>query len=62
MFKVFWSILFVIVILGVVGEIKCILKLIDSDWKAPYKREAIYGIATCTTLGAVVGWIDIKDE
>lgn len=62
MFKVLWSILFVIVILGIVGEIKCVFKLINSDWKAPYKREAIYGIATCTGLGAIAGYIDIKDE
>ena len=48
---------------GLVGWILDIAKLIgNTDFKAPYKAEVIYGIGAATGAGAVIGWINIKDN
>ena len=54
-------IIIIIVVLGIIGWIKCIVKLVNTDFASPYKAEVIYGIGAFTGAGAVVGWIDIKD-
>jgi hypothetical protein len=48
--------------LGIIGEVQCIIKAIDSDWKSPYKREVVYTISVLTGVGALVGWLNIKDN
>jgi hypothetical protein len=48
--------------LGIIGEIQCIIKAIDSDWKSPYKRELIYTVSSLTGVGAIVGWLNFKDN
>jgi len=50
-----------IVILGVLGWVKCVIKLVKTDFQAPYKAEVIYAVGTFTGAGAIIGWIDIKD-
>lgn len=45
-----------------VGEIKCIIKMIDCNWEPIGKAEVIYTGATFTGLGCIVGYIDIKDK
>jgi hypothetical protein len=52
----------ILVIAGIIGEIKCIVKFIDSDFKPSYKREAVYGLSAICGVGAVVGWMDFPDE
>lgn len=44
-----------------IGEVKCIVKAVNCDWEAPYKAEVIYTASACTGVGAIVGWINIKD-
>jgi len=51
----------VIIILSLMGWVKCIIKLSKTDFQAPYKAEVIYGIGTFTGAGAIIGWINIKD-
>lgn len=51
-----------IVILSLIGEIKCIIKMCNCNWEPVGKAEVIYTAATFTGLGAVVGWIDIEDK
>lgn len=51
-----------LVVLAIIGEVKCIIKFVQCDFKAPYKAEVIYGVGTITGLGAVVGWIDINNN
>ena len=46
----------------VVGEVKCIIKAVNCNWSPVGKAEVIYTGASFTGLGAIVGWIDIKDE
>ena len=59
--NILFYIIFGIFILGTIGWIKDINKLIHTDFKSPYKAEVIYGIGAFTGLGAVIGWLNIKD-
>ena len=45
-----------------VGEIKCIIKMIDCNWEPIGKAEVIYTAATFTGLGCIVGYMDIQDK
>lgn len=46
----------------IIGEIKCIYKAVTCNWNPIGKSEVIYTAASLTGLGAIVGWINIKDE
>jgi hypothetical protein len=60
---IFAAILWVVLIVaGVVGEIKCIYKFFTSDFQPSYKRECIYGFSSIIGAGAIVGYIDVPDE
>ena len=37
-------------------------KLIDCDFKAPYKCEAIHGIGILPPAALVTAWFDVKDQ
>jgi hypothetical protein len=45
-----------------VGEIKCIIKMIECNWEPIGKAEVIYTAATFTGVGCIVGYIDIQDK
>jgi hypothetical protein len=46
-----------------VGEIKCIYKAINCNWEPIGKAEIIYTACSFVPpVGAIVGWIDIKDK
>lgn len=51
-----------IVAIGIIGEIKCIIKAINCNWEPVGKAEVIYTGAAFTGLGFIVGWIDIEDQ
>ncbi len=55
----FWLLLIIVLI---VGEVKCIIKFFKSDFEPSYKREAIYGFSALVGVGAVVGYMDFPDE
>jgi len=55
-------IIILIVILAIIGEIRCIVKAVTCNWEPVGKAEVIYTVAVFTGLGAVVGWIDIEDK
>jgi len=46
----------------IVGEILCLVKFINSDFKPTYKREMIYGLSFITGAGFVVGYFNIPDS
>lgn len=52
----------VIAVLIIAGEIKCIIKAWNCNWETIGKAEIIYTVSACCGLGAIVGWIDIKDN
>lgn len=45
-----------IVLFLVIGEIKCIIHLIQCDFKPPYKAEILYLVGAVTGLGGIFGW------
>lgn len=49
-------------IASIVGEIKCIIKMIDCNWEPVGKAEVIYTASTFTGLGCIIGYIDIQDK
>jgi len=50
-----------IVVFLLIGEVKCIVKFVTSDFKPDYKAEIIYGIGM-VTYGGVIGWFDIGEH
>lgn len=55
----------IVMIIGVlllIGEVRCIYQFVTSDFKAPYKREVLYGISAVTGIGSIVGWFNISDD
>ena len=44
-----------VIVLLVVGEIRCIYKAITCNWEPIGKAEIVY-------TGCIVGWIDIEDK
>jgi hypothetical protein len=56
-------VIYVAIIIGaLVGEVKCIIKMIDCNWEPIGKAEIIYTAGTFTGLGAIVGYLDIQDK
>lgn len=51
-----------IMIVLLVGEVKCIVKMFQCNWEPVGKAEILYTVSACTGLGAIVGYIDIKDN
>jgi hypothetical protein len=51
----------IIIIAAIIGEIKCIYKMVNCDWDPIGKAEVIYTLGTFTGMGAVVGWFNIED-
>lgn len=61
-FKIIGFTYFVIMAILIVGEVKCIVKAVNCNWKPTGKAEIIYTVGACTGTGAIIGYIDIKDE
>ena len=59
--KIEWFALLVIVLL-VVGEIRCVYKAITCNWEPVGKAEIVYTGSALTGIGCIVGWIDIEDK
>ena len=56
-------VLYSLIIIGLmVGEIKCIIKMVQCNWEPIGKAEVVYTAATFTGLGCIVGYMDIKDK
>lgn len=55
--------IYALIIIGaLVGEVKCIIKVINCDWNPIGKAEILYTGAALTGMGCVVGYLDIKDK
>ena len=53
--------IFLLIVAAIVGEVKCVIKAIDSDWDPIGKREIIYSGAFVTGLGSIVGYLNFED-
>jgi hypothetical protein len=51
-----------LLILVVVGEIKCIVKAVNCNWEPIGKAEVIYTVGAFTGLGVIIGYMDIEDK
>jgi len=51
-----------LVIGGIIGEVRCIIKAVSCNWEPVGKAEIVYTGAALTGFGAIVGWIDIEDK
>ena len=49
-------------VLGIIGEIMCIVKMLRCNWEPIGKSEIIYTIGTFTATGAIIGYLDIEDK
>lgn len=53
---------FILWVLAIIGEVKCIVKAVKCNWEPIGKAEVIYTTAACTGVGSIVGWLDIEDK
>ena len=60
--KKFSVIIILIAILGLIGEIRCIYKMLTCNWEPIGKAEVVYTVGVFTGLGSVIGYIDIEDK
>lgn len=56
------AICFSIILLFVIGEVKCIYKAFNCNWQPVGKAEIIYTVSSATGLGCIVGWLEIEDN
>ena len=52
----------IFIILMLIGEVRCIVKVFKCNWNPIGKAEILYTGSALTGLGAFVGYINIKDE
>lgn len=55
-------IIILIWLLAIIGEVRCIYKMLTCNWQPIGKAEIIYTGASLTGLGAIVGWFNIEDK
>ena len=55
-------IVLVISIVMLVGEVKCVIKMINCNFEPIGKAEIFYTIGTFTGAGCIIGYVDIKDN
>ncbi len=51
-----------IFVLGLIGEIRCIVKMIQCNWEPIGKAEIVYTVGSVTGIGAIIGWFNIEDK
>jgi len=61
-FKYYFEVQILIILFFLIGEVKCILKMINCNWEPVGKAEIIYTVGSFTGLGSIIGYLDIKDN
>lgn len=51
-----------IAIVLLVGEVKCVFKMIDCNFEPIGKAEIVYTVGTFTGAGCIIGYMDIEDK
>ena len=52
----------VLIILSVIGEVRCIYKAVTCNWEPIGKAEVVYTAAALTGFGVIVGYFNIEDK
>lgn len=61
-FKIIIFTQMMVVLLLVIGWIKCLIKAIDCNWDPIDKAEIIYTGGVFLGYGGIIGWFDIEDK
>ena len=51
-----------ILLLGLIGEVRCFIKMVNCNWEPIGKAEIFYTAGFFTGTGVIIGWMDIKDN
>lgn len=51
-----------IVVFGLIGEVRCIYKALTCNWEPIGKAEIVYTASAVTGFGAIVGWFNVEDK
>lgn len=54
-----WALLVIILL---IGEIRCIVKAFQCNWEPIGKAEVLYTVGACSGLGGIIGWFNIEDK
>ena len=46
----------------IVGEIRCVVKMLKCNWEPIGKAEVVYSLGVFTGAGCIIGYMDIKDK
>ena len=60
--KIGFIVYFAIIAALLIGEVKCIIKMINCNWEPVGKAEIIYTVGTFTGLGSIIGYLNIEDN
>lgn len=55
------TIYLLVIILCVIGEVRCIYKAVSCNWEPIGKAEIVYTIGVFGP-GIIIGWLDIEDK
>jgi hypothetical protein len=53
---------FILWLAAIIGWVSCIYKAANCNWDPIGKAEIVYTVGACTPLGAIIGYINIKDN
>ena len=48
-------------LLAIIGEVRCIYKMVKCNWEPIGKAEIFYTVGTFTCTGVIIGYFNIKD-
>lgn len=49
-------------ILAIIGEVRCIYKMVTCNWDPIGKSEILYTVGVFTGTGAIIGYLNIEDK
>ena len=52
----------VFLIAAFVGQVKCIIKMVECNWDPIGKAEIVYTIGTFSGAGPIIGYLNIKNK
>lgn len=58
---VFMILIVAVAVIATIGWVRNAVSFAKCDFKAPYRAEALRAIGVVPPVGAIMGWIDIKD-
>ncbi len=60
--KKFFIVYLILIMLAIVGYVRCWYRFCTSDFDPINKREIVYGIGCSTGTGVIIGFLDIEDS